>query len=42
MNIKLVRVTSEYKEQLFEMRTEWKNDIIVKSHRYVSMENIGE
>ena len=29
MNIELVRLTSEYKEQLFEMLTEWKNDIIV-------------
>ena len=31
MNIELVRLTSEYseyKEQLFEMLTEWKNDII--------------
>ncbi|MBD5547020.1 MAG: GNAT family N-acetyltransferase [Lachnospiraceae bacterium] len=29
MNIELVRLTSEYKEQLFEMLTEWKNDITV-------------
>ena len=29
MNIELVRLTNEYKEQLFEMLTEWKNDIIV-------------
>ena len=29
MNIELVRLTSKYKEQLFEMLTEWKNDIIV-------------
>ncbi|MDE5803367.1 MAG: GNAT family acetyltransferase [Lachnospiraceae bacterium] len=29
MNIELVRLTGEYKEQLFEMLTEWKNDIIV-------------
>lgn len=29
MNIELVRLTSEYKEQLFEMLTEWKNDIII-------------
>lgn len=29
MNIELVRLTSEHKEQLFEMLTEWKNDIIV-------------
>ncbi len=29
MNIELVRLTSEYREQLFEMLTEWKNDIIV-------------
>ena len=28
MNIELVRLTVEYKEQLFEMLTEWKNDII--------------
>ncbi len=27
MNIELVRLTSEHKEQLFEMLTEWKNDI---------------
>ena len=29
MNIELVRLTSDYKEQLFKMLTEWKNDIIV-------------
>lgn len=29
MNIELVHLTNEYKEQLFEMLTEWKNDIIV-------------
>ena len=29
MNIQRVRLTSEYKEQLFVMLTEWKNDIIV-------------
>ncbi len=29
MNIELVRLTSEHKEQLFEMLSEWKNDIIV-------------
>ena len=29
MNIELVGATNEYKEQLFEMLTEWKNDIIV-------------
>ena len=29
MNIELVRATNEYKEQLFEILTEWKNDIIV-------------
>lgn len=29
MNVELVKLTSEYKEQLFEMLTEWKNDIIV-------------
>jgi len=29
MNIELVRLSSEYKEQLFEILTEWKNDIIV-------------
>lgn len=28
MNIELVRLSGEYKEQLFEMLTEWKNDII--------------
>ena len=28
MNIELVRLTTEYKEQLFDMLTEWKNDII--------------
>lgn len=29
MNIELIRATDEYREQLFEMLTEWKNDIIV-------------
>lgn len=29
MNIELVRLTNEYKEQLFEMLTEWKHDIMV-------------
>ncbi len=29
MNIELVRLSSEYREQLFEMLTEWKNDIMV-------------
>lgn len=29
MNVELVRLTSEYKELLFEMLDEWKNDIIV-------------
>lgn len=29
MNIELVELTSGYKEQLFEMLEEWKNDIIV-------------
>ena len=28
MNIELVKLTVEYREQLFEMLTEWKNDII--------------
>ena len=28
MNIELIRLTVEYREQLFEMLTEWKNDII--------------
>ena len=28
MNIELVRLTTEHKEQLFDMLTEWKNDII--------------
>lgn len=28
MNIELIRLTAEYKEQLFDMLTEWKNDII--------------
>ncbi len=28
MNIELVRLTNEYKEQLFEMLEEWKKDII--------------
>lgn len=27
-DIELVRLTGDYKEQLFEMLTEWKNDII--------------
>ncbi len=29
MNIELVRLTDEYKDQLFEMLTEWKRDILV-------------
>lgn len=29
MNIELVKASNEYKEQLIEMLTEWKNDIIV-------------
>lgn len=29
MNIELVKLTDEYREQLFDMLTEWKNDIIV-------------
>ncbi len=29
MNLELVEATYEYKQQLFEMLTEWKNDIIV-------------
>ena len=29
MNIELVRLTNEYREQLFEMLEEWKKDIIV-------------
>lgn len=29
MNIELVSLRSEYKEQLFEMLTEWKNDILM-------------
>lgn len=29
MNIELVRLTEEYKEQLFDMLTEWNNDITV-------------
>lgn len=28
MNVQLVRLTDEYREQLFEMLTEWKSDII--------------
>lgn len=28
MNIELVRLTDEYREQLFEMLTEWKKDIV--------------
>lgn len=31
MNIRLIRLTSEYKQQLFEMLTEWKNDIIINN-----------
>ncbi len=29
MNIELVKLTSEYKEQLIDMLTEWKNDILI-------------
>lgn len=41
MNIELVRLTSKYKEQLFEMLTEWKNDIIV-NHTDMSPRKIWE
>ena len=41
MNIELVHLTNEYKEQLFEMLTEWKNDIIV-NHTDISPWRIWE
>ncbi len=31
MNIELIKITAEYREQLFDMLTEWKDDII-KNH----------
>lgn len=31
MNIKLVKLTSEYQEQLIDMLTEWKHDIMVNN-----------
>lgn len=37
MNIELVRLTNEYREQLFEMLTEWKNDIISCSATFVHL-----
>lgn len=39
MNIELVRLTSEYKTQLFEMLEEWKEDILV-NHTNTSPRNI--
>lgn len=39
MNIELVRAANEYKEQLIEMLTEWKNDIIT-NHTNVSPRKI--
>lgn len=41
MNIELVHLTNKYKEQLFEMLTEWKNDIIV-NHTDISPWRIWE
>lgn len=41
MNIELVKLTNEYREQLFEMLTEWKNDIIV-NHTDMSPRKIWE
>lgn len=41
MNIELVRLTTEYKEQLFDMLTEWKNDII-ENHTDMSPWKIWE
>lgn len=34
MNLELVRLTGEYREQLFEMLTEWKEDIIA-NHDFI-------
>ncbi|MCI9435910.1 MAG: GNAT family N-acetyltransferase [Lachnospiraceae bacterium] len=39
MNIELVKASNEYKEQLIEMLTEWKNDIIT-NHTNVSPRKI--
>ena len=41
MNIELVRLTTEHKEQLFDMLTEWKNDII-ENHTDMSPWKIWE
>ena len=41
MNIELVRLTTEYREQLFDMLTEWKNDII-ENHTDMSPWKIWE
>ena len=35
MNIELVKLTHEYKDQLFDMLEEWKNDII-ENHTNIS------
>lgn len=42
MNISLVKLTARYKEQLFEMLEEWKNDILVNHTDMVSLENMGK
>ena len=39
MNIELIRLTVEYREQLFEMLAEWKNDII-QNHTNMSPSKI--
>ena len=41
MNIELVRLTTEHREQLFDMLTEWKNDII-ENHTDMSPWKIWE
>ena len=42
MNIELVKLTAEYKEPLFEMLTEWKNDIIENHTNMSPWKNMGQ
>ncbi len=41
MNIELVKLTHEYKDQLFDMLEEWKNDII-ENHTNISHGEYGQ
>lgn len=42
MNIELVRLTPQYREQLFEMLTEWKADIENNPHKSFPLCNIPQ